>query len=137
MKRVFVPILCAIMVVLLCTGCQYETVYYQESDSPIRCIEIVSANSSTDYGVLKTLSEDEMDSLLISLKKMPFIKQAVILDPPTLSGNALVITYESGEYEMIAPSGWEKVKEGQVTYMWAYCNRKDFDPLIEAYLAEK
>lgn len=52
----------------------------------------------------------------------------------SVSGNAVKITYQNGEYEIICHYWAEYVKNGEVYFVRKSCDEKDFNELIDNFL---
>lgn len=133
MKRTFSAVILFLLVLLTFTGCSGNSYFFEEPVDEINSIEIVSAESSLEYTVLKTLSETEKEDFIEQFLKIEFYNY-YIGDPMSVNGNAVKIAYANGNYEMICPCWSEYVKDGVIQYRWKNCNENEFNELLNKFL---
>lgn len=131
MKKAAVVVL-TVLVLISLSNCKGKSISFKEPVDEVESIEIVSAESSLEFTVLKTLSEKEEKALLNKLQHIEFHKY--FGDPPKLRGDSIRITYQSGAYEMICFYTAEYVENGEIQFLWERCNEKEFNELIENFL---
>ena len=90
-------------VIILFTGCGGQTYSLKQATDEIESIEIVSAESSLEYTVIKTLSDTEKQDFIEQFQHIEF-SSYIWGDPMSVNGNAVKITYSNGDYEMICYS---------------------------------
>lgn len=134
MKRIFVLIL-LVSAFMSCTSCSENTYPFEESAEEIEHVEIVSAETSLDFTVLKALSEAEKNDFLERFRAIPF-RTYYIGDPMSVNGTAVKITYYNGDYEMICHYWAESVSDGETHPVRRSCDEKVFHELIEHSLSE-
>ncbi len=122
MKRIVLILL----VLLTFTGCGEKTYLFQKSVNEIESVEIVSAENSLAFTVIKTLSETEKNNFLEQFQRIPF-DSYVVGDPMSVNGNAVKITYQNGDYEIICDYWAEYIKDGEVYFVRKSCDEKDFN----------
>lgn len=136
MKKLTLILILTAFVLFALTSCRAKPYSFIEPIDEIESIEIVSAESSLEYTVIKTLSEAEKEDFLEQFQKIKFRKY--LGDPPKLYGDAIKITYRSGIYEMICSFTAEYVENGVVQYLWKSCDdEKEFNNLIHHFLEEE
>lgn len=133
MKRTFSVVILFLLVLVTLTGCSGNSYFFEEPVEEIHSIEIVSAESSLEYTVLKTLSETEKEDFVEQFLKIEFYNY-YIGDPMSVNGNAVKIAYANGNYEMICPYWSEYVKDGVIQYRWKNCNKNKFNELLNKFL---
>ena len=136
MIRTFLFILLSLIIVFTFSSCQASAYSFKESVDEIDTIEIVSAENSLEYTVLKTLSETERDNFLKQFKTIKFHRY-IAGDPMSVSGNAVKITYRNENYEIICFYWAEYVNNGEVFYVWKNCDEDAFNRLLESFLKEE
>lgn len=114
------------------TGCGEKTYSFQKTVDEIQSIAIVSAKSSLDFTVIKELSQTEQKVFLEKFKTIEF-QNYYIGDPMSLSGDAIKITYQNGDYEMICYYWSEYVKNGEVYFVPKNCDEDTFNDLLENF----
>lgn len=133
MKKVFINITLFVLALLMFTGCGATTYSFKESVDEIESIEIVSAENSLEFTVTKTLSETEKNDFLEQFQVMKF-DNYYVGDPMSINGNAVKITYQNGDYEMICHYWAEYVKNGEVYFVRKSCDEEDFNKLLNNFL---
>lgn len=131
MKKILLFFILSLLVLLTFTGCSGKLYSFKESIDEIESIEIVSAESSLDYAVVKTLSETEKNDFLQQFQKIEFNKY--LGDPPGVHGDSIKITYQSGFYEIICYFDSEYVKNGITQFGWNRCDEESFNNLINDF----
>jgi len=134
MKKLLLLIPIAALILFAFTGCSGKTYSFKEPTEEIESIEIVSAESSLDYTVIKTLSETEKSDFLEQFQKIMFHKSWG--DPVKVHGDAIKITYQNGNYEMICSYGAEYVENGVRWFIRKGCDETAFNELLETFLQE-
>ena len=122
-----------LLVLLIFTGCGEKTYVFKNSVDEIESIEIVSAENSLKFTVTKTLSETEKNDFLEQLLVIKF-DSYYVGDPMSINGNAVKITYQNGDYEMICHYWAEYVKNGEVYFVRKSCDEEDFNKLLNNFL---
>lgn len=133
MRRTFSAVILFLLVLVIFTSCSGNSYSFEEPVDEIKSIEIVSAESSLEYTVLKILSETEKEDFLEQLQKIEFYNY-YIGDPMSVNGNAVKIAYKNGNYEMICPCWSEYVKDDVIQYRWNNCNENEFNDLLNKFL---
>lgn len=113
-------------------GCEGKPYELKNSVDKIGSIEIVSAENSLDYTVIKMLSETEISEFIEKLQKIKF-DSYLIGDPMSVNGNAVRIAYQNGDYEMICYYWAEYVKNGEINYVRRSCDENEFNELIDSF----
>lgn len=132
MKKVL--FICWVFLVLLdFTACNEITYEFKYSVDEIESIEIVSAENSLEFTVTKTLSEAEKDDFIEKFQTLRF-DSYFAGDPMSVYGNAVKITYQNGDYEMICYYWAEYVKNGEVYSVRKSCDEEDFNMLLNNFL---
>lgn len=131
MRKILLPIILLLLLVTL-TSCCRDSYSFKEPIDEIESIEIVSAENSLEFTVVKILSEEERKDFLEQFQAMEFSKY--LGDPTDLYGDAIKITYQSGIYEMICPFGAEYVEDGIIQYRWRRCDEDEFNKLLNNFL---
>lgn len=121
------------LILLFIAGCSGKTYSFKNSVDEIESIEIVSAESSLEFTVTKTLSETEKQDFLEQFQKIQF-DNYYIGDPMSVSGNSVKITYKNGDYEIICHYWAEYVKNDDVYFVRKSCNEEEFNELLEKFL---
>lgn len=122
-----------LFVLLYFTSCSEKTYALKNSVEQIESIEIVSAENSLEFTVTKTLSETEENDFLEKFQTIKF-DSYFVGDPMSVNGNAVKITYQNGDYEMICYYWAEYVKNGEVYFVRKSCDEKEFDELLNSFL---
>jgi len=125
-----------LLIIIFITGCVSRPGPYlfRESVDEVESIEIVFAEDSLDFFVVKTLSRAEQDSFLEEFLMIGFYKYR-FGDPDYPCGDAVRIVYRSGNYEMICYFWSEYVRNGRIQYSsWQYCDKTVFYDLLDKYL---
>ena len=133
-KTILPLVILSSLVLIALIGCSGTTYPFKEPIDEIQSIEIVSAENSLDYTVIKTLSETEKGAFLEEFQKVEFRKY--LGDPPGVHGDAIRITYQSGVYEMICYFASEYVVDGRGFFHGRSCGEKAFEELLETFLHE-
>ena len=114
-----------LFVLLYFTSCSEKTYALKNSVEQIESIEIVSAENSLEFTVTKTLSETEENDFLEKFQTIKF-DSYFVGDPMSVNGNAVKITYQNGDYEMICYYWAEYVKNGEVYFVRKSCDEKEW-----------
>ena len=130
-KRLF--IMAFLLVILVLTGCSGSPYLFENPTDEIESIEIVSAENSLKFDVKKTLSEEEKKHFLEQFAAVNF-HSYLLGDPMSVSGDAVKITYRNGDYEMICHCWAEYVQNGEIYFLWKYCEEEDFNNLLGSFL---
>ncbi len=136
MKKILLFIILASLVLLSLTGCDAKSYSFKKTIDEIESIEIVSAENSLEYTVVKTISETKKVDFLEQFQAIQF-RSYYVGDPMSVSGNAVKITYRNGDYEMICHYWAEYVKNGEVYSVRKNCDEKVFNNLIKPFLEEE
>ena len=129
-KRLLIILFSLVLVCL--TGCVGREYPFKEPIDEIESIEIVWAENSLEFTVIKTLSEEEKEDFLDKFQKIKFHKN--FLDPSDVYGNVIKITYKSGIYEMICFYASEYVEDGFIRYRLVGCDEEEFNALVNSFL---
>lgn len=121
-----------LLVLLVFTGCSRKPYSFTNPVDEIESIEIVSAENSLEFTVIKTLSETEKNDFLEQFQMIKFYRYYVG-DPYVVNGNAVKITYRNKDYEMICHYWAEYVKDGEVYFVWKGCDEEDFNNLLNGF----
>ncbi len=125
-------LICLLLVMLSFTGCGGSAYSFRNPVDEIERIEIVSAESSFEYTVIKALSEAEKSDFLERFQTIKF-NAYYYGDPMSVSGNAIKITYQNGDYEMICYFWAEYVKNGEIYFNRRHCDEAVFHALIDDF----
>ena len=117
---------------LFLAGCNQGKYEFKHPVGEIEKIEIVSAENSRSYSVKKTLSENEKSEFIDKFQKIKFDKY-YIGDPMSVSGTAVRIAYQNGDYEIICHYWSEYVKNGNIYYIRKSCDEKEFNKLLNQF----
>lgn len=120
-------------VMLLLYGCGEKKYEFKRPVDKIENIEIVSAESSLEFTVIKTLSETEKNDFIKKFQAIKFYSY-YIGDPMSVHGNSVKITYQNEDYEMICCYWSEYVKNGEVYFVRKRCDEKEFNELLNNFL---
>lgn len=120
------------LIVIFLTSCIGNLYSFKEPIDEIESIEIVSAENSLDFTVIKTLSETEKEDFLEQFQEIKFYKY--LGDPPAVHGEAIKINYKNGVYEMICYYSAEYVEDGVIHFLWKRCNEEEFNKLRNNFL---
>lgn len=123
------------LVLMTFTGCKGKPYILKMPADEIETIEIVSAENSLEFTVIKTLSETERKEFLEQFRRIEF-NTYYIGDPMSVYGDAVKITYQNGDYEMICFFWAEYVKNGEIYFVRRSCDEEVFNNLIETFLEE-
>lgn len=134
MKKALLYITIISLVIISFTSCSGNPYSFNNPIDKIESIEIVFAENSLEYTVVKTLSETEKNNFLVQFQEVEFHKY--LGDPASLYGNSIKITYQSGDYEMICSYTAEYVENGKKKFLWKSCDEEEFNNLIQAFLEE-
>ncbi len=132
MKKILLFISLFSLIVIFLTSCSAKPYSFKEPVDEIQSIEIVSAENSLEFTVIKTLSETEKEDFLEQFQEIKFYKY--FGDPPAVHGDAIKINYQSGVYEMICYYSAEYVEDGVTQFLWKSCNEEDFNELLNNFL---
>ena len=122
-----------LLVLLLFTGCNEKTYELKNPVDKIVSIEIVSAENSLEFTVTKALSETEKNDFIEKFQTIKF-DSYFVGDPMSVNGNAVKITYQNGDYEIICYYWAEYVKNGEVYFVRKSCDEKEFNELLNSFL---
>lgn len=131
MKKTICLLMLTIFTACIFTGCTEKPFSFKEPMSEIESVEIVSAESSLEYTIVKTLSQQEVDAFIEAFSEIEF--RRYLGDPPGLRGDAIKITYESGIYVMIDDFATEYVEDGRRQYLHKSCGKEAFTDLLEQF----
>ena len=135
MKKTLILIVVFSLVLITFTGCSEKSYLFKEPIDEIESIEIVSAENSLDYTVIKTLSESEKNDFLEKFQDMKF--RNYLGDPSEIYGDTIKITYKSGVYEMICPFVTADVENGIRQLRGRSCDEEVFNNLLDDFLSDK
>lgn len=122
-----------LLVLLLFAGCNEKTYEFKNPVDTIVSIDIVSAENSLEFTVVKTLSETEKNSFMEKFQMIKF-DSYFVGDPMSVNGNAVKITYQNGDYEIICYYWAEYVKNSEVYFVRKSCDEKEFNELLNSFL---
>ena len=131
MKKLLILIIA--IVSLAFSGCISKPYTFSETIDEIESVEIVSAENSCEFTVIKTLSEEEKSVFIEKIQQIEFGRY-IIGDPMSVYGDAFKITYRGGDYEMICPLWSEYVKNDATYFRWRFCDEDDFNELLNSFL---
>ena len=129
-------VLSVFLLLLAFTGCSEKVYSFKNPVDEIERIEIVSAENSFSFTVIKTLSETEKDDFLEQFQAIRF-HSYYIGDPMSVHGDAIKITYRGGDYEMVCYYWAEYVKNGQIYPVRKSCDEGAFYELLDRFLDEE
>lgn len=132
MKKILLSVVSCLLILVMLTGCKVGSYQFKEPVSEIESIEIVSAENSLEFTVLKILSKEEEKEFLEQFQAIQFYKY--LGDPPNVYGDAIKITYTNGIYEMISPFVAEYVEGGVNKYRLRSCDEDEFNELLNNFL---
>ena len=130
-KTLFIALILTVLIFV--TGCSGKTYEFKKPIDEIESVEIVLAKSSVEFTVTKALSEIEKDAFIEKFQTLRF-DTYILGDPMSISGNAVKITYQNGDYEMICYYWAEYVKNGDVYNVRKSCDEREFNKLINEFL---
>ena len=133
MKKILLPVVLFLLILITLAGFQSGPYPFKEPVNEIESIEIVSAESSLEFTVVKTLSETEKQFFLQQFQTIDFYQY--FGDPSKLYGDSIKITYSNGDYEMICSYTSEYVKDGSVHFLFKRCNEEAFNDLRNSFLS--
>lgn len=125
--------ICSLLVLLSIAGCGKKPYELKNPVDKIERIEIVLAEDSLTFSVVKTLSETETTDFIKKLQTIKF-DSYFLGDPISVNGNAVKITYQNGDYEMICYRWSEYVKNDEVYFIRKSCDEKEFNSLLNSFL---
>ena len=120
-KRLLIILFSLVLVCL--TGCVVREYPFKEPIDEIESIEIVWAENSLEFTVIKTLSEDEKKDFLEQFQAIEFYGS--FGDPINLYEDSIKITYKSGTYEMVCSYTAEYVEDGEIHFLWESWTRRN------------
>lgn len=132
MKKILQLISLCLIIIIFLSSCNETPYLFKESIDEIDTIEIVSAENSLEFTVIKTLSETEKECFLEQFQEIKFYKY--IGDPSSVYGNVIKINYQSGAYEMICFFSAEYVEDGVAQFLFKRCNEEEYNKLINNFL---
>lgn len=121
------------LVLLSFTGCGRKTYELKNPVDKIKSIEIVLAENSLEFTITKTLSETEMNDFMEKFQMIKFYTY-LIGDPMSVNGNAVKITYQDGDYEMICYYWAEYVTNDEVHFVRKGCDENEFNELLNSFI---
>ena len=130
-KILFVSLV--LLVLFSFTGCKEETYAFKKTVNEIERVEIVSTKNSSAFTVIKTLSETEKNDFIERFQTIKF-NNYFIGDPMSVSGNAVKITYQNEDYEMVCCYWDEYIENGKVYFIRKSCNEKELNELLDSFL---
>lgn len=133
MKKRILFIILSVFILFFFTGCSVEQ-YSEVVVDEIERVEIVSAENSLEYTVIKKLSEVEEDMFIEQLLNVKFYQSYG--DPPELSGDCIKITYNNGVFEMLCDNTMEYVENGRAHLLFKACDEEVFNNLYNSFLKE-
>ena len=136
--KVFKPIilfLSLMLILMSVTSCTDKPYSFQKPIEEIERIEIVFAKDCFTFEVKKTLSESEKNSFLEQFLDLSF-HYRTFGDPETdVSGNAIVVTYQDDDYEIIDSTCAVYIKNGKYNKgLSRSCNTQEFDNLLSSFI---
>lgn len=131
MKKGF-AVLLILLSLLLLTGCQPEAYELKEAAAAVTGIELVHAEDSRNFTVIKALSETERQDFLPQLQRLQ-THSYMLGDPLSVSGDAIKITYENGNYEIICDCWAEYVTDGAVYFIRKNVDDAEFRQLWDTF----
>ena len=129
-KRLLIILFSLVLVCL--TGCVGREYPFKEPIDEIESIEIVWAENSLEFTVIKTLSEEEKKDFLEQFQAIEFYGS--FGDPINLYGDSIKITYKNGTYEMVCFYTAEYVEDGEIHFLWESCDEEEFNALLNSFL---
>ena len=136
-KKIFILSLAFLFLVLvlvfLFTACREKTYVFKQPIDKIASVEIVSAKNSLEFSVIKELSQAEKNDFIERFQAVNF-QNYLIGDPMSVSGNAVKISYQNGDYEMICHYWSEYVKNGEVYFIRKSCDENEYNELLNDFL---
>ena len=129
-KRLLIILFSLVLVCL--TGCVGREYPFKEPIDEIESIEIVWAENSLEFTVIKTLSEEEKKDFLEQFQAIEFY--GYFGDPDNLYGDSIKITYKNGTYEMVCSYTAEYVEDGEIHFLWESCDEEEFNALVNSFL---
>lgn len=131
MKRILSTVILFLLVLTTLTSCSGDAYSFEKSIDEIKSIEIVSAENSLEFTIIKTLSEGEKESFIEQFKKIKFYQY--FGDPSRVYGNTIKVEYSNGDYEMICSYTAEYVKNGNVHFLFKRCDEEEFNELLDNF----
>ena len=131
MKKLLV--ICFVSIILLSlTSCGEQSYDFKKPIEEIERIEIISAKNRDEVYLIKTLSKDEQSDFIKKFQEIKF-NSYVIGDPMSVSGNAVKITYQNGDYEIICYRCAEYIKDQEIYFLGKHCSEEEFNALIDEF----
>ena len=121
------------MFVMVFAGCTKTSYSFKYPIDKIDRIEIVSAESSLEFSVIKKLSETEKNDFLEQFQSIEF-REYILGDPMSIGGKAIKITYSNDEYELICHYWSVYVKNGETYSIRRNCNEDTFEKIVDLFL---
>lgn len=134
MKKRLICFLMCLLVAIIMVGCTEKSYELHQSVDKIVSIEIIVAESRTEYTVKKELSHSEIISFLGEFDRIKF--KTYYGSPTSIFGNAVKITYKDGNYELICARTIEYIEDGYVGHYVNYCDETEFDAFLSKYVPE-
>ena len=131
MKKLFISL--SSFIVIFITSCSDNLYSFKEPINEIESIEIVSVENSLEFTVVKILSESEKEEFLEQFQMIEF-DSYYLGDPMSVNGDAVKITYQNGDYEMICYYWAEYVKNGEIYSVRKSCDEEEFNELLNSFL---
>ena len=122
-----------LLFLFLCSGCAANSYSLEESIDEIERIEIVVAESSQDFRVIRMLTEVEATEFLEEFLNIQF-RDYHIGDPMYIHGTAVRIAYKNGDYEMICSFWSEYVKDNEAYFKKVYCEETSFNSIVDSFM---
>ena len=132
MKK-FLSVFFLFSVLLFFVACSASPYAFKKTVGEIECVEIVFAENSFDYTVIKKLSETEMIDFMEQFKRIKF-STYYFGDPMSVYGDAVKITYQEGDYELICHHWSAYVKDGESYSVWKNCDEEEFQNILNFFL---
>ena len=122
-----------LVLVFLFTACREKTYVFKQPIDKIASVEIVSAKNSLEFSVIKELSQAEKNDYIERFQAVNF-QNYLIGDPMSVSENAVKISYQNGDYEMICHYWSEYVRNGEVYFIRKSCDENEYNEILNDFL---
>lgn len=142
-KSIFFATICLLLVLLVSCTVPYSFMHGEPDIDTIR-IEIVNLETSmggfegSAYNeeyitVIKVIEHDKIDEFLSDFKKIKSYQPNFGSRIDSISGEAICITYQNGDIELITHHGTATVKNGEIQNQTTTFDSEDFSALIDKY----
>ena len=141
-KCILLTVVCLLSVLLVSCAAPYP---FMHGEPDIDSIKIDIVNIETEMGylyrpyneedisVIKRIENDKIEEFLSDFKKIGCHQPILGGRIDSISGEAIRITYENGDIELITNYGTATVKNGEISNKTITFDSEDFSELIDKY----